>query len=121
MEGRTGQWETVIGLEVHAQVVSKAKLFSGAATEFGAEPFEETNRVLELAASNGDLDHQIQRLCNGVCILFIRRRGVHQTSQQSLGLVEIVGVIGGQETISQLKLSGRARSRDRSEQTDKSA
>jgi aspartyl-tRNA(Asn)/glutamyl-tRNA(Gln) amidotransferase subunit B len=38
IEGRTGQWETVIGLEVHAQVVSKAKLFSGAATEFGAEP-----------------------------------------------------------------------------------
>ena len=38
IEGRTGLWETVIGLEVHAQVVSKAKLFSGAATDFGAEP-----------------------------------------------------------------------------------
>src|ERR1700751_383207 len=38
IEGRTGVWETVIGLEVHAQVVSKAKLFSGAATDFGAEP-----------------------------------------------------------------------------------
>ena len=38
IEGRTGPWETVIGLEVHAQVVSKAKLFSGAATEFGADP-----------------------------------------------------------------------------------
>jgi aspartyl-tRNA(Asn)/glutamyl-tRNA(Gln) amidotransferase subunit B len=38
IEGRTGKWETVIGLEVHAQVVSKAKLFSGAATDFGAEP-----------------------------------------------------------------------------------
>src|SRR5712672_2433223 len=37
VEGRTGQWETVIGLEVHAQVVSKAKLFSGAAIDFGAE------------------------------------------------------------------------------------
>jgi aspartyl-tRNA(Asn)/glutamyl-tRNA(Gln) amidotransferase subunit B len=36
--GRTGPWETVIGLEVHAQVSSKAKLFSGAATDFGAEP-----------------------------------------------------------------------------------
>jgi len=36
--GRTGDWEVVIGLEVHAQVVSKSKLFSGAATEFGAEP-----------------------------------------------------------------------------------
>ncbi|HUC60944.1 MAG TPA: Asp-tRNA(Asn)/Glu-tRNA(Gln) amidotransferase subunit GatB, partial [Alphaproteobacteria bacterium] len=36
--GKTGEWEIVIGLEVHAQVVSQAKLFSGAATEFGAEP-----------------------------------------------------------------------------------
>ena len=36
--GATGDWEVVIGLEVHAQVTSKAKLFSGAATEFGAEP-----------------------------------------------------------------------------------
>ena len=38
LEGDTGPWEIVIGLEVHAQVVSKAKLFSGAATEFGADP-----------------------------------------------------------------------------------
>jgi aspartyl-tRNA(Asn)/glutamyl-tRNA(Gln) amidotransferase subunit B len=45
MEGRTGQWETVIGLEVHAQVVSKAKLFSGAATEFGAEPNTQVSPV----------------------------------------------------------------------------
>lgn len=34
----TGEWEAVIGLEVHAQVSSKAKLFSGAATSFAAEP-----------------------------------------------------------------------------------
>jgi aspartyl-tRNA(Asn)/glutamyl-tRNA(Gln) amidotransferase subunit B len=38
IEGRTGKWEMVLGLEVHAQVVSRAKLFSGAATDFGAEP-----------------------------------------------------------------------------------
>jgi aspartyl-tRNA(Asn)/glutamyl-tRNA(Gln) amidotransferase subunit B len=38
IQGATGEWEVVIGLEVHAQVTSKAKLFSGAATEFGAEP-----------------------------------------------------------------------------------
>jgi len=38
IEGRTGPWEIVIGLEVHAQVVSNAKLFSGASTAFGAEP-----------------------------------------------------------------------------------
>jgi aspartyl-tRNA(Asn)/glutamyl-tRNA(Gln) amidotransferase subunit B len=38
LEGRTGPWEIVCGLEIHAQVISKAKLFSGAATEFGAAP-----------------------------------------------------------------------------------
>jgi aspartyl-tRNA(Asn)/glutamyl-tRNA(Gln) amidotransferase subunit B len=36
--GATGDWEIVIGMEVHAQVISKSKLFSGASTEFGAEP-----------------------------------------------------------------------------------
>ena len=36
--GVTGEWEVVVGLEVHAQVTSNAKLFSGAATTFGAEP-----------------------------------------------------------------------------------
>jgi aspartyl-tRNA(Asn)/glutamyl-tRNA(Gln) amidotransferase subunit B len=45
IEGRTGAWETVIGLEVHAQVVSKAKLFSGAATDFGAEPNTQVSPV----------------------------------------------------------------------------
>ena len=38
IHGATGEWEVVIGLEVHAQVTSNAKLFSGASTEFGAEP-----------------------------------------------------------------------------------
>jgi len=38
IQGATGEWEVVIGLEVHAQVTSNAKLFSGAATAFGAEP-----------------------------------------------------------------------------------
>jgi len=38
LQGSTGAWEVVVGLEVHAQVVSNAKLFSGAATAFGAEP-----------------------------------------------------------------------------------
>jgi len=36
--GATGDWEIVIGLEVHAQVNSNAKLFSGASTEFGGAP-----------------------------------------------------------------------------------
>jgi aspartyl-tRNA(Asn)/glutamyl-tRNA(Gln) amidotransferase subunit B len=42
---RAEKWETVIGLEVHAQVISKAKLFSGAATDFGAEPNTQVSPV----------------------------------------------------------------------------
>jgi len=38
IQGATGEWEVVIGLEVHAQIVSNAKLFSGASATFGAEP-----------------------------------------------------------------------------------
>jgi aspartyl-tRNA(Asn)/glutamyl-tRNA(Gln) amidotransferase subunit B len=45
IQGATGEWEVVIGLEVHAQIVSKAKLFSGAATAFGAEPNSQVSLV----------------------------------------------------------------------------
>jgi aspartyl-tRNA(Asn)/glutamyl-tRNA(Gln) amidotransferase subunit B len=45
IRGATGDWEVVIGLEVHAQVTSKAKLFSGASTEFGAEPNSQVSLV----------------------------------------------------------------------------
>ncbi|MBT5648707.1 Asp-tRNA(Asn)/Glu-tRNA(Gln) amidotransferase subunit GatB [bacterium] len=45
LEGRTGDWEIVIGLEIHAQVTSKSKLFSGASTEFGAEPNTQVSLV----------------------------------------------------------------------------
>jgi aspartyl-tRNA(Asn)/glutamyl-tRNA(Gln) amidotransferase subunit B len=45
IHGATGEWEVVIGLEVHAQVTSKAKLFSGASTEFGAEPNSQVSLV----------------------------------------------------------------------------
>jgi aspartyl-tRNA(Asn)/glutamyl-tRNA(Gln) amidotransferase subunit B len=45
IEGRTGPWEVVIGLEVHAQVASKSKLFSGAAVGFGAEANEQVSLV----------------------------------------------------------------------------
>src|ERR1039457_2272782 len=38
IKGATGDWEVVIGMEVHAQVTSKSKLFSGASAEFGGEP-----------------------------------------------------------------------------------
>ena len=59
--GETGDWEVVIGLEVHAQVVSRAKLFSCAATEFGAEPNSQVSLVD--AAMPGMLP-----VINGVCV-----------------------------------------------------
>ncbi len=45
IQGRTGPWEIVLGLEIHAQVASKAKLFSGAAVGFGAGPNEQVSLV----------------------------------------------------------------------------
>src|SRR6202165_1658493 len=45
LQGSTGSWEVVVGLEVHAQVVSESKLFSGAATAFGAEPNSQVSFV----------------------------------------------------------------------------
>jgi aspartyl-tRNA(Asn)/glutamyl-tRNA(Gln) amidotransferase subunit B len=45
IEGQTGQWEIVIGLEVHAQVISKSKLFSGAPTDFGGDPNTQVSLV----------------------------------------------------------------------------
>ena len=45
LKGSTGDWEMVVGLEVHAQVTSKAKLFSGAPTTFGAEPNTQVSLV----------------------------------------------------------------------------
>ncbi len=45
VEGRTGAWEVIIGLEVHAQIVAEAKLFSGAATAFGAAPNTQVSPV----------------------------------------------------------------------------
>jgi aspartyl-tRNA(Asn)/glutamyl-tRNA(Gln) amidotransferase subunit B len=45
IEGTTGPWEIVIGMEVHAQVLSDSKLFSGASTAFGAEPNSQVSFV----------------------------------------------------------------------------
>ncbi|MBI1405172.1 MAG: Asp-tRNA(Asn)/Glu-tRNA(Gln) amidotransferase subunit GatB [Caulobacter sp.] len=45
IKGRTGDWEIVMGLEIHAQVASKSKLFSGAAVGFGAGPNEQVSLV----------------------------------------------------------------------------
>ncbi|MSP89072.1 MAG: Asp-tRNA(Asn)/Glu-tRNA(Gln) amidotransferase subunit GatB [Alphaproteobacteria bacterium] len=61
IRGESGDWEVVIGLEVHAQVTSQAKLFSGAATAFGAEP--NTQVSLVDAAMPGMLP-----VINGHCI-----------------------------------------------------
>ncbi len=45
IEGATGPWELVIGLEVHAQIISRAKLFSGASAEYGAPPNSQVSFV----------------------------------------------------------------------------
>src|SRR5271154_105197 len=45
LKGQTGEWEIVLGLEVHAQVISDAKLFSGAPTTFGADPNTQVSLV----------------------------------------------------------------------------
>jgi aspartyl-tRNA(Asn)/glutamyl-tRNA(Gln) amidotransferase subunit B len=45
LKGATGDWEIVIGMEVHAQVLAKSKLFSGASAEFGGEPNDHVSLV----------------------------------------------------------------------------
>jgi aspartyl-tRNA(Asn)/glutamyl-tRNA(Gln) amidotransferase subunit B len=69
IKGETGDWEVVIGLEVHAQVVSKAKLFSGAPTDFGAGPNTQVSFVD--AAMPGMLP-----VINGFCVEQAVRTGL---------------------------------------------
>ena len=45
VEGNTGKWEVVMGLEVHAQIKSKSKLFSEASTNWGGEPNSQVELV----------------------------------------------------------------------------
>src|SRR5215472_4315314 len=45
IKGESGDWEIVLGLEIHAQVISEAKLFSGAPTVFGADPNTQVSLV----------------------------------------------------------------------------
>ncbi len=45
VKGETGEWEIVIGLEIHAQIIANSKLFSGSATDFGAEPNTQVSMV----------------------------------------------------------------------------
>ena len=67
--GETGDWEVVLGLEVHAQVTSHSKLFSGAATAFGAEPNSQVSLVD--AAMPGMLP-----VINGECVRQAVRTGM---------------------------------------------
>ncbi len=69
VEGATGRWEIVVGMEVHAQVTSQAKLFSGASTRFGADP--NTNVSLVDAAMPGMLP-----VINEFCIAQAVRTGL---------------------------------------------
>jgi aspartyl-tRNA(Asn)/glutamyl-tRNA(Gln) amidotransferase subunit B len=69
IEGNTGDWEVVIGMEVHAQVTSNAKLFSGASTEFGGEPNSHVSLVD--AAMPGMLP-----VINEVCVAQAVRTGL---------------------------------------------
>jgi aspartyl-tRNA(Asn)/glutamyl-tRNA(Gln) amidotransferase subunit B len=69
IEGKTGPWEMVLGLEVHAQIISKSKLFSGAATAFGAEPNTQVSFVD--AAFPGMLP-----VLNGECVRQAVRTGL---------------------------------------------
>src|SRR5881396_3812834 len=77
IKGATGDWEVVIGMEVHAQVTSKSKLFSGASTEFGGEP--NTHVSLVDAAMPGMLP-----VINEECIRQAVRTGLGLNAQINL-------------------------------------
>jgi aspartyl-tRNA(Asn)/glutamyl-tRNA(Gln) amidotransferase subunit B len=69
LKGESGDWEVVIGMEIHAQVTSKAKLFSGASTEFGGAPNSHVSLVD--AAMPGMLP-----VINGYCVEQAVRTGL---------------------------------------------
>ena len=69
IKGETGDWEMVIGLEIHAQVLSASKLFSGAATTFGADPNSQVSPVD--AGMPGMLP-----VINGLCVESAVRTGL---------------------------------------------
>jgi len=77
IRGATGDWEVVIGLEVHAQVTSKSKLFSGASTEFGGAP--NTHVSLVDAAMPGMLP-----VINEECVAQAIRTGLGLKAQINL-------------------------------------
>ncbi|WP_094461668.1 MULTISPECIES: Asp-tRNA(Asn)/Glu-tRNA(Gln) amidotransferase subunit GatB [Pannonibacter] len=77
IKGATGDWEVVIGMEVHAQVTSQAKLFSGASTEFGNDP--NANVSLVDAAMPGMLP-----VINEECVAQAIRTGLGLKAQINL-------------------------------------
>jgi aspartyl-tRNA(Asn)/glutamyl-tRNA(Gln) amidotransferase subunit B len=77
IKGATGDWEVVIGMEVHAQVTSASKLFSGASTEFGKEP--NSNVSLVDAAMPGMLP-----VINEECVAQAIRTGLGLKAQINL-------------------------------------
>jgi len=77
VHGDSADWEVVVGLEVHAQVISRSKLFSGAATDFGAEP--NTQVSLVDAGFPGMLP-----VLNGLCIEQAVRTGIGLNAQVNL-------------------------------------
>ena len=77
IEGKTGSWEIVVGLEVHAQVISDSKLFSGSSTTFGAEP--NTQVSLIDAAFPGMLP-----VLNRACVAQAIRTGLGLNAQINL-------------------------------------
>src|SRR5665811_1948543 len=74
IKGATGDWEVVIGMEVHAQVTSKSKLFSAASTEFGGDPNSHVSLVD--AAMPGMLP-----VINGECVRQAVRTGLGLNAQ----------------------------------------
>ena len=77
IESDSGTWEVVIGLEVHAQVSSRAKLFSGSPTDFGAKP--NTQVSLVDAAMPGMLP-----VINEICVEQAVRTGLGLNAQINL-------------------------------------
>ena len=60
IQGASGPWQVVVGLEVHAQITSKAKLFSGASAEFGGAP---NHHVSPIDAGMPGMLPSVNRLC----------------------------------------------------------
>jgi len=77
IQGESGEWEMVVGLEIHAQVVSEAKLFSNASTKFGAEA--NTQVALVDAAMPGMLP-----VINGECVRQAVRTGLALAAEINL-------------------------------------